>query len=214
MESIEQQFEYYNSIKDKKEILIIQKMPLNRIRLGNIKTWTTDKDIENIVNQLLKDITLSNLVNGMMLCKTDSPRYKSVLSEYIFYIEKFENHLKYNIYLDKLFELHNFNLDFEKNYIEPTINVKPKSKNNKKNNAKNAFYKRQTFDLFTSEPIYEYINPKTNEIIRSTNPNLVEQLNAELAKNKPKRTRTSKSEKQEKIKINKTPNFDKIKFKF
>lgn len=207
---------YYDPINKTESILKINKMPLNRIRLSTIQTYENDKDLENILRNILKDLNISKLVDGILRFTVESPRYQSMLSEYIYYLEKFNNHLKWNEYIDRLLATHTLNINFQKNYTPPvkgTIN-KTKSKVNNNNKAKNQFYRRETFDLFNEEKIYEYINPKTGEIIKSDNPNLCDKLNEELHKNKKHTTRKNKSEQKEKIKINRSPDFTKLKFKF
>ena len=87
-----------------------------------------------------------------------------------------------------------------------------------KDNLKNMFYRRQTFNLFSEEPEYEYINPKTGEIVTSTDPNLCDKLNAELEKmknkNKPRRNGGGRRSKIETAKVVITLDFSKMKFKF
>lgn len=206
---------YYDSINKVESILKINRMPLNRIRLSTIQIYKDDKDLENILSNILKDLNIRKLVDGMIRFTIESPRYQSMLSEYIYYVEKFNNHFKWNEYIDKLLAIHTLNIDFQKNYIPPVKGTTNKTKSKVNNNkAKNQFYRRETFDLFSEEKIYEYINPKTGEIIKSDNPNLCDRLNEELHKNKKYTTRRNKGEQKEKIKINRSPDFTKLKFKF
>lgn len=206
---------YYDPIKRAISVLKINKMPLNRIRLSTIKPYNNDKDLINILSDILKDLDISKLVNGMLRFTIESPRYQSMLSEYIYYLEKFNNHLKWNEYIDRLLAVHALNIDFQKNYTPPVKGTTNKTKSKVNNNkAKNQFYRRETFDLFSEEKIYEYVNPKTGEIIKSDNPNLCDRLNEELHKNKKYTTRRNKGEQKEKIKINRSPDFTKLKFKF
>ena len=206
---------YYDSINKTESVLKINRMPLNRIRLSTIQIYKNDKDLENILSNILKDLNIKKLVDGMIRFTIESPRYQSMLSEYIYYVEKFNNHFKWNEWIDILIETHLLNIDFQKNYIPPVKGTTNKTKSKDINNkAKNQFYKRETFDLFNQEKIYEYINPKTGEIIKSYNPNLCDRLNEELHKNKKHTTRRNKGEQKEKIKINRSPDFTKLKFKF
>ena len=206
---------YYDSINKTESVLKINRMPLNRIRLSTIQIYKNDKDLENILSNILKDLNIKKLVDGMIRFTIESPRYQSMLSEYIYYVEKFNNHLKWNEWIDILIETHLLNIDFQKNYIPPVKGTTNKTKSKVNNNkAKNKFYRRETFDLFSEEKIYEYINPKTGEIIKSDNPNLCNRLNEELHKNKKYTTRRNKGEQKEKIKINRSPDFTKLKFKF
>ena len=219
MQNILVDFNYYNPIEKAEAVLHIRRMPLDRLRLSNLKIWHSDEDIYNILNSLLKEIDLSRIFNGALITRTNTPRYESACSEYLFYVEKLSNHLEYNKWIDKLLLQHAANLVFEKEYIPPE---EPKNKKSKGKSKKalppDLFYKRQTFDMFTNDPIYEYINPRTGEIVKSDNPNLLNKLNAEIAerKNYEKKQKRKKaaSENKEKIKINRSPDFSKLKFKF
>ena len=198
-------FNYYNPIKKEIDVLHIQRMPLNRIRLGDLNIWENDDDIIKILNSILKQLNLYKLVNGQIVCHTDSPRYNGLLSEYIFYLEHLNNHLCWNSWINKLL-------------IPPQI-IKPKSNRvNNKPLPKNEFYKRQTFDLFTNNTIFEYINPRTGEIVKSDNPNLLNKLNSEITTNRKRNTKIkdklAKRERTKQEKINFKPDFSKLKFKF
>ena len=207
--------DYYNPIEKACSLLKIVKMPLNRMRLANLQPYKNDNDLRKILTGILKDLDLSKRIEGIMPFNTNSPKYQSLLSEYIYYLEHLENHLEYNIWIDKLLAFHSSNLIEEKNYIPPK---QPKKKTISGKSAKNAFYRRQTVDLFSNDVVYEYINPKTGTIIKSDNPNLCDKLNAEIEQNiKYNRARSharKNQEKRESIRINTKPDFNKLKFKF
>lgn len=220
MDSINQlELDYFNPIKKAEDILKIKPMPLNQTRLSNLKNWKTDEDIETILGNILRDIDLSKKIDGLLTCHINTPRYESALSEYIFYVKQFNNHLKWNEWIDKLLLFHACNLVYEKDYIPPVQpkQKKPKNKNSKPK-PKNEFYRRQTFDLFTGAPIYEYVNPRTGEMITSDNPNLATKLNAEIIAEKERKLReksaSTNKERKEREKINRSPDFSKLKFKF
>lgn len=219
IENKKTEISYYNHIENKDCILIIPKMPVNRIRLGTLYKYKNDEDIYNILIKILKDLDLSKTCNGMLTCTTDSVRYNSLMSEYIYYLEHSINQLEYNHWIDILIQRHLMNIVIEKNFVITTIQrSKDKKLIDKKGNLKNMFYRRQVLNLFTDEPEYEYINPKTGEIIRSNNPNLCNKLNEELDKlkdkNKIKRGGGGRRSKSEGITIVKSPDFSKFKFKF
>lgn len=219
VENKKTEISYYNPIENKDCILIIPKMPVNRVRLGGLHKYETDEDIYNILIKILKDLDLSKTCSGMLICTTDSVRYSSLISEYIYYLEHSINQLEYNHWIDVLIQRHLMNIVIEKNFVPPTIK-KSKDKNliDKTGNLKNMFYKRQVLSLFDENPQYEYINPKTGEIITSDNPNLCDKLNEDLdklkAKNKTKRNGGGRHNKSEGVTIVKTPDFSKFKFKF
>lgn len=219
VENKKTEIQYYNPIENKDCILVIPKMPVNRVRLGYLHEYKTDEDIYKILIGLLKDLDLSKTCNGMLICTTNSVRYISLMSEYIYYLEHSINQLEYNHWIDVLIQRHLMNIDIERNFVPTTIQkAKDKKLIAKKGNFKNMFYRRQVFNLFNDEPEYEYINPKTGEIIKSNNPNLCDKLNEEIdklkSKNKTKRNGVSRRNKSEGIKIVKSPDFSKFKFKF
>lgn len=212
------ELQYFNPIKQAEDTLSISKMPLNRLRLNTLTPYKDDKDIYEILNRILRDIDLSKTVFGMLKCTTDSVMYKSSLSEYVYYVEHSSNHLKWNELLDKLVVQHCNNLIFEKEFVPPTLSKEKGKKKKVEKKPKNMYYRRETIDLFTEEHIFEYINPRTGDIIKSTDPNLCDKLNAEIEKlesvNKPKRKRGERRERIERAKVIRTPDFSKMKFKF
>ena len=111
------ELEFYNPVEKAKSILKINQMPFNRLRLNTCRHWKNDDDIIEILQSLYNDLNLTNLIDGMIKMKIDSPRYNSLLSEYLFYVEHLENHLLWNIWIDKLLFIHAINLAFEKDYI-------------------------------------------------------------------------------------------------
>ena len=219
VENKKTEIQYYNPIENKDCILVISKMPVNKVRLGGLYRYETDEDIYNILIRILKDLDLSKTCSGMLICTTDSVRYSSLMSEYIYYLEHSINQLEYNHWIDVLIQRHLMNIVIEKNFVPHTIQKsKDKKLIDKKGNLKNMFYRRTVLNLFIDEPEYEYINPKTGEIIKSTDPNLCDKLNEELdklkAKNKTKRSGGGRRSKSEGITIVKAPDFSKFKFKF
>lgn len=79
VENKKTEISYYNPIENKDCILIIPKMPVNRIRLGGLYRYETDEDIYNILIRILKDLDLSKTCSGMLICTTDSVDRKSVV---------------------------------------------------------------------------------------------------------------------------------------
>ena len=72
--------------------------------------------------------------------------------------------------------------EIENPYKQKIQNNKTKTKTKK--TIPNKFVKAVTKDLFTGEDIYVYENLKTGEIIKSKNPNLLDELNAPKEKEK------------------------------
>lgn len=133
-----------------------------------------DSDIENKLNSLLKDLNCKRIYDYGRPMMTTYPIYLNLLSDYVYYLLKFNNQILYNKYHILLENIHYDNIQFE---IDNPI--KKESKSNKRiKSISNKFTKRQSKDLFTGEVIYFYENLKTGECIKSINPDLLEELNA------------------------------------
>lgn len=166
---------YHNYKINNKDILKIEYPDINYNTWKRTKEYNNDYDLCKILDSFLKDIDCTREFNGCRLCMTTYPIYKMIMSKYYYYLIKINNQFIYNKYLDKLINLHNYNIIYE--YTNP-INIKNKIEKKNKKQPPNKYYKYITHDLFTNEEIYLYINPKTNHEVRSTNPNLLEELNS------------------------------------
>lgn len=211
-------FEFDNPISGSTDRLKIFRMPVNRMHLNTMLKYEDDDDIRIKLNAILKDFNISRLFNGNLPYHTDTPRYISMLSEYFFYTEKLTNPIEWNYWFDILIKAHIFNIVFEKQFIPPIEN-KPKGKRSK--NSKplppNRFIKTQTFDLFSHDIIYEYVNLRTGETIKSDNPDLVNKLNAQLEENNKRKIKGErKARNAEKARAAKPVKLDanKVKFNF
>lgn len=146
-----------------------------------IQNFSNDDDICNILEKLLNDLNCTNEYSCGRSCMTTFPIYNTYLSDYYFYLIKIDNQVLYNKYLDKLIQRHIYNILYEYKYPYVTP-----AKVKKKKLPPNQFFKQVTHDLFTGEVIYVYFNPRTKEEITSSNPNMLEELNATKKKERKK----------------------------
>lgn len=148
-----------------------------------IKEFYTDEDICYILDNLILDLDCTREISCGRVLMTNYPIYHNRLSNYNFYLLKIQNQFVYNKYLDKLIKRHLDNLIFE--YLNPLTKPvidKHSTKSINKKKVPNKFIKQITNDLYTGEEIYIYENYHTGEVIKSKNPNLLDELN-----NKPKK---------------------------
>lgn len=153
--------------------------------------WRNVSDTSNahIIEKLeytLKCLDCSIIYDCGRNCILNSYLYNIHLGIYAFYVLKLQNQLLYNKYIQKLIDIHIANIIFEDEYKLKQL----KTPKNIKKKYKNEFVKQVTKNLFDEEIIYEYVNFKTNEVIRSKNPDLLEELN----------------KKKKKVKVNKQEN--------
>lgn len=150
--------------------------------------------IETLDKMLSNELDCMRIAkNGQQIIKTTDFRYEEDIYRYIRILLKIPNQFLYNIYFNKLQNIHNKNKEFEQNLTEiiaiqnANINIIKKTKNKKVKVPKidNKWLMRETNNLFTGEQEYEYYNLKTGESFYDKNPNLLDELNAK----KPKRTK-------------------------
>jgi hypothetical protein len=109
---------------------------------------------------------------------TVSFRYTTLMTDYYRYLLYIDNPFLFNQYVDKLVERHIANIEFERNYTVPKpVKVKKKA-------VVDKYIREETKDLFTNETIYIYTNYKTNDIVKSNNPDLLDVLNTKKTKEK------------------------------
>lgn len=174
--------------KENKSIRIDIDLPnLNYFDWQRLTDCRTDEDIVFVLNDYLKklDCTIEYPSGRPMM--TTYPMYTVYKEMFYYYLLKLKNQIIYNKYLIKLCkkEFDNIMFEIEHPYKQKVQNNKTKTKTKK--TIPNKFVKAVTKDLFTGEEVYVYENLKTGEIIKSKNPNLLDELNA--PKKKEKKTR-------------------------
>lgn len=168
------EIKYYNYNINNNDNLIIEYPEVNYEYWKRTKDYNDDTDLSNILDIILKDLDCTRKLGDQHLTSTIYPKYKMTLTKYYYYLIKLNDQFLYNKYLDKLINLHNYNIIYEK-----CLSNKPKEIKSpiKKKPRSNKFRRYISHDLFTNEEVYFYINEKTGEEIRSSNPNLLDELN-------------------------------------
>ena len=193
----------WTDVNDDKTIYIELEIPnINYFDWKRFNECYTDKDIIIILEDYLAKLNCTIQFPSGRPMMTTYPMYQEYKNMYYYYLLKLTNQYIYNSYLDKLCKREYENIIFE--LITPYIVVTNKKEKKQSSNKRviNKFVKAVTKDLFTNEEIYVYENLKTGEIIKSKNPNLLEELN------KPK-----KKEKKQKVKVA-SISFDAMTFSF
>lgn len=97
-----------------------------------------------------------------------------------------DNIVEYNKYIDKLIEVHTNNIIVAKQKYEQEIANVKKSTKRKQPKPADVYVRQESTNLFTGEKEYIYTNLRTNHIIHSENPDLLEKLNAKPVKENKK----------------------------
>lgn len=146
--------------------------------------------VKETLDNLLAELDCSKLCAGQIVIPTNSFRYDEVVETYIRMLFRIPiyNYVLYNEYVEKLLNRHNENLEFESNF-KPEVKEKPKTKGKtaKKTKVPNVYVKTETYNIFTGELEYDYTNFATGDSFISSNPDLLEELNASKRKKKEKK---------------------------
>lgn len=177
---------YVNPINNQDCELLITILELDYFKFKRIEDFNNDTDLCNILDNILIKLDCTKETTYGRICTTSCFMYNDSLSEYYFYLLKIRNQFIYNMYVDKVIKRHIDNIIYEYNIPIDTAMIKLKPVKTKKKSIPNKFVKRISIDMFTGEEIYYYTNLKTNEEVRSTNPNLLDELNVPKKKIKKK----------------------------
>ena len=173
---------FVHPLNGEKETLSIYNGERDRHSLKRLQNYNSQEELIALIDDKLKDMDCSKLLDGMPLVIIASQKYKNILSDIWYYLNKLDNNLLYNDYITKIIENHKNNIIIEaERYNKPCIkDAKSKSKS-----KPNRFIRTQTKDLFTGEVVYVYENLKTGETIKSSDGTLLDELNKK-AKTKTK----------------------------
>ena len=174
---------YNNPINNVEESLVvdIDMIYMDWCKWQNDQYLLQNKDLYDILDGYLVELDCSRVFKcgrPMMLCYT---QYKIILSEFLKLLNKFPGYSIYNEYIDKFINLHENNIKFE--FENPIVKKKP-TKAKKEKDKPNKWTKAVTNDIFTGEERYIYENIRTGELITSSNPDLLDTLNAPKKKEK------------------------------
>ena len=132
-------------------------------------------DIYKELDYILSDLDCSRVFKSGRPMMIQYSQYKINIARFIKLLNKIPGYSIYNEYIDKLINLHVENIKFE--FYNPIVKKKP-TKSKKQKDKPNRWTKAVTNDIFTGDERYIYENLKTGEIITSSNPNLLDELNA------------------------------------
>lgn len=132
-------------------------------------------DIYKELDYILSDLDCSRVFKSGRPMMVQYSQYKINIAKFIKLLNKIPGYSIYNEYIDKLINLHVENIRFE--FYNPIVKKKP-TKSKKQKDKPNRWTKAVTNDIFTGDERYIYENLKTGEIITSSNPNLLDELNA------------------------------------
>lgn len=177
------------------ETLMLKYPNINYGFWKDVKEYNCDEDITNILDRLLIDADCSTLYNNQQVVKTTSFVYETYLSHYYYYLLRIRNQFIYNMYFDKLIDKHALNIKFEDTFEEIVIPNKTTMKKGSANQrsstrgadkkprgVKNQYVRQETTDLITGKITYLYSNAKTEDVIQSEDPNLLDELNGKKKK--------------------------------
>lgn len=169
------------------DVLHIDRPNVDALYWNNSINCKTDKDIVKVLDDVLTKLDCTKEYECGRPMMTTLFNYTNTMNDYYYYLLKLVNYIIYNTYLDKLIQRHIDNVLFEYEHPYAPRQVGKKRRNSKKRAIENKFKRRVTIDLFTGKPIYIYSNDKTGEEVKSSNPNLLKELNTKKKKTKPKR---------------------------
>lgn len=144
------------------------------------------KDIYLELKTILRCINIKHLYTTRKNYKgavmdINSYTYHNYMKSYYWYLLHIDNPIEYNIWFDKLINLHKNNIEFcERLEFLNTIAV-GKTKTGKvrkgKIKPKNKWYRETKVDMFTNKEVYTYYNPVTGDSFISDNPDELDRLN-------------------------------------
>ena len=178
---------FFNPITETKDSLKVDYPKLNDFQWRTVIRELSNNTIEYIIKDLLIRVDCTKEYPSGRPMMTHFTMYKNYLDEIYMYLCKIDDYHLYNRMIDLIIKTHIDNLIFE--HENPYVNKKvaTKSKRVSKKNIPNIFTRQETKDLFTNEVIYIYENLHTKEVIKSKNPNLLEELNAPKKKVRTKK---------------------------
>jgi hypothetical protein len=131
--------------------------------------------IDEILYSILQDLDCSRVFSSGRPMATNYPMYITLIEKYLFFANKINNQFEYAGAIADLNERPDKNLLFETTFkLEHAV----KDKSPKKEKAiPNKYVREETTDMFTGKVTYIYENLRTKDIVRSNNPNLLDELN-------------------------------------
>ena len=182
----------WTDVNDDKTINVNIDIPnINYFDWQRFTDCRTDEDIIVVLNDYLKKLDCTIEYSSGRPMMTTHPMYETYKGMFYYYLLKLNNQLLYNHYINKLCQREYNNIIFELENPYKVKQEKSKTKTKTKKTIPNKFVKAVTKDLFTGEEVYVYENLKTGEIIKSKNPDLLNELNAPKKKEKKQKTKVA-----------------------
>lgn len=181
---------FVNPITNKDDNLILEYPDIDNNNYSKYQKFDNEDDVIYHIYYLIGKITANSqsVINNKLLCPVNSFMYNNYLSDLYYYLLQIKNPIKYNDVIAKIINCHKCNVIFQNefncNKVEQSV---PKKKSKK---IPNKFFRAVSRNIFTGDTIYVYKNPKTEEIIESKDPNLLDELNS---KKKVTKTKTKKA---------------------
>ena len=108
---------------------------LDNITLKQIDNEVSEKGIENYLNQKLYYLDATRVTkNGLRVEQTINHVYKYDITQYLYAVNNYLNKNEQKVWIDKLKELHNKNIEYEK--INPPIIYDKKKRGTSKRKTK------------------------------------------------------------------------------
>lgn len=178
---------YDDPITNSSSVLILEYPEIDNSNYLHFLRSKNEKDCIEVLNVLINDWKNNaiTIVKDKLLCPINSFMYNNNLSKIYYVLLDIENEIEYNNFIQKIINVHKENIvfqhEFNCNKVEQNV---PKKKSKK---IPNKFFRAVSRDIFTGDTVYIYKNPKTEEVIESKNPDLLEELNKKKTKQRTKK---------------------------
>ena len=176
------------------KLIIADDITLNvDISLRSYMHWrdvnsNSNKNIEEVLNSFIKDMDCTKVLPIGRPMTTNNFKYVEISGEYFYLMYKLDNYILQNTYLDRFIKRHADNIIFERDYNSREVEVKQTNKKKPtKKRVANKYTRDLSKDMFTGEVTYVYENMKTGDVIVSSNPDLLDELNTKKKKTKKSR---------------------------
>lgn len=177
---------YVNPITQDNDKFIIKYPVINYLDFKSDIDFKNDSDICKILDDIIKNMDCTIEYSCGRPMTTNCFNYSRCSSNYYRYLLKITNQFLYNKYVNKLIKRHIDNIIFE--HEHPYIqHIKS---NKKKKLPPNIYVRYISHDIFTGDIVYFYCNHRTKDEIKSSNPDLLNVLNATKNKKNKKHIKT------------------------
>ena len=110
MEQTKFELKFINPLTDDYDVYNINTSNRSRIGFDRLKPFETQKDLINIIDNLLISIDCTKLICNMPQTKIGCYKYDSDMSDLIYYCSKLVNPIEYESYIKRISEIHAHNV--------------------------------------------------------------------------------------------------------